>query len=86
MVDRTYFPIERLQPGRRAIVRQITGGKEFAGRLAAIGLGVGVRVEVLQNTRHGPLLVRALDTRIALGRDEALKILVEESGDEPADG
>ena len=34
-------------------------------------------IEVLQNRRRGPVLVRVRETRIALGHGEAAKILVE---------
>ena len=46
-------------------------------RLTAMGLIAGAPVEVLQNHGSGPLLVWVRDTRIALGRGEAIKILVE---------
>ena len=49
----------------------------FASRLAAFGLSLGSEVEVLQNRGHGPVLIRVRDTRIALGRGEAKKILAE---------
>jgi len=60
------------------VVRQVGGGKALAGRLAAMGLIVGSRLEVLQNLPHGPVLIRVRDTRIALGRGEAIKVLAEE--------
>lgn len=71
----------QLAAGRQAVVRKLCGGADFAGRLAAMGLAPGTRVEMLQNIGQGPLLVRAHDTRVALGRGEVLKILVEESDD-----
>jgi ferrous iron transport protein A len=50
-----------------------------------MGLSVGSRLKVLQNRGHGPLLVLVRDTRIALGRGEALKIMVEEQACERAE-
>jgi ferrous iron transport protein A len=73
--------LDRLGPGAHGIVRTISGGRELALRLAALGLTVGARIEVLQNPVHGPLLVQVRDTRLALGRGEALKVLVEERED-----
>jgi ferrous iron transport protein A len=84
MNDRPPVPLEQLAPGAHAIVREIRGGADFSGRLAAMGLAKGARVEILQNRGHGPVLVRAHETRIALGRGEALKILVEETSDGPS--
>jgi ferrous iron transport protein A len=72
--------LDQLAPAASAVVKELRGGREFAGRLAGMGISVGCQIEMLQNPDHGPLLVRVRDTRIALGRGEALKILVRESG------
>ena len=72
------LPLDRLAAGRHAVVRQLGGGREFANRLAAMGMTVGAVVEALQNRGQGPVLLLVRDTRIALGRGEAMKILVEE--------
>jgi ferrous iron transport protein A len=77
MNRQTRVPLDQLPIGAHAVVRQFGGGKEFASRLAAMGLSVGSRLEVLQNRGGGPILVLVRDTRIALGRGEAMKILVE---------
>jgi ferrous iron transport protein A len=70
-------PLDRLPPGASAVVRQLHGGGDLAQRLAALGLTVGAAFVVLQNARHGPLLVNVRDTRIALGRGEAARVLAE---------
>jgi len=46
-------------------------------RLASLGFAPGVEVQMLQNFGHGPLIVLVRDTRVALGRGEAMKVLVE---------
>lgn len=71
--------LDHLSPGTRAVVSELRGGREFASRLAGMGISVGCQIEMLQNPARGPLLVRVRDTRIALGRGEASKILVRES-------
>ena len=73
----SYVSLAELAPGAQAVVREVGGGKTLAGRLAAMGLLVGSRLEVLQNPHHGPVLVRVRETRIALGRGEATKVLAE---------
>ena len=83
MNDRPLVFLVQLVPGARAIVRDIRGGADFSGRLAGMGLAKGACIEILQNAGRGPVLVRTHETRIALGRGEALKILVEETSDEP---
>ena len=72
--------LDQLPTGAKAVVRRLRGGRELANRLAAMGLAVGAPLVVLQNAGHGPMLVHVRDTRIALGRGEAMKILVGESG------
>lgn len=72
------IPLEELAPGSSALVRELGGGKDFASHLSAMGLSLGSRFKMLQNPGHGPLLVLVRDTRIALGRGQALKIMVEE--------
>jgi Fe2+ transport system protein FeoA len=71
--------LDQLPKGTTAVVRQLRGGNELKSRLAAMGLTEGVRLVVLQNTGHGPMLVNVRDTRIALGRGEAIKVLVEKT-------
>ena len=71
------FPLDRVDAGAVVVVRELRGGSEIGARLAAMGLTVGAPLQVLQNGRRGPLLVVARETRIALGRGEAAKILVE---------
>jgi ferrous iron transport protein A len=71
------IPLTELPSGTQAVVRRITGGRELGGRLAAMGITVGSSLEVLQNSLHGPLLVRVRITRFALGRGKADKVLVE---------
>jgi ferrous iron transport protein A len=83
--NQRYLSLVQYAPGKRLIVRQLMGGKEFISRLAALGLCLSSGVEILQNPSRGPLLIRVRDTRIALGHGEALKILVEELRSEGAD-
>lgn len=66
-----------LPAGRRGVVRLLHGGEEFTHRMAALGFLPGTEVTVVQNYRRGPLLVAVRDTRVALGRGEASKVLVE---------
>jgi ferrous iron transport protein A len=74
--------LTELKAGSRAIVRDMRGGKNILSRLSAMGLSVGSELEVLDNRGHGPILVLVRGTRIALGRGEATKIVVEELGGE----
>ncbi len=73
----TPVSLDQFQAGRHAVVRKVRGGQELVNRCASMGLTAGAQLLVLQNTGHGPMLVSVRDTRIALGRGEAAKILVE---------
>lgn len=53
------------------------GGHQFLSRLASLGFTPGASLRVVQNFGHGPIIVNLRDTRVALGRGEASKILVE---------
>ena len=64
--------------GESVQIRRMAGGHQFLSRLASLGFTPGARLEVLQNYGHGPIIVRLRDTRVALGRGEAEKILVEQ--------
>jgi Fe2+ transport system protein A len=76
----TTLSLDQLPKGASAVVRNLRGGTELKSRLAAMGLTEGARLLVLQNTGHGPMLVNVRDTRVALGRGEAIKVLVEKTG------
>jgi len=71
-------PLAQLNTGSRAQIVSIAAGHGLIGRLYAMGLVPGERIEVLQNARHGPVIVAAGGCRLVLGRGMTRKILVEE--------
>jgi ferrous iron transport protein A len=71
--------LNMLEPGDVGIVHDLTGGRGFIGRLAALGFTPGAEVRMIQNFGHGPLIISIRDTRIALGRKEARKVRVKPS-------
>jgi ferrous iron transport protein A len=58
-------------------IKEIQGGHQILSRLASLGFTPGARLKVIQNYGRGPIIVNLRDARVALGRGEALKILVE---------
>jgi len=52
-------------------------GRGLASRLIALGLTPGSEVCVLQNRGRGPIIVEVHGARVALGRGQAEKVLVE---------
>ena len=66
---------EALQ-GQRYLIHQLRGGKDFVSRMTALGFTEGAEIEVIQNFGNGPLLTLVRGVRVALGRGEALKVMV----------
>jgi ferrous iron transport protein A len=71
--------------GERVIIKQLHGGRDFTSRVAALGFTLGAVITVLQNYGRGPVIVALRDSRVALGRGEAAKVLVVMEDDEQAD-
>jgi Fe2+ transport system protein FeoA len=69
-----------VQTGDSVQIRAMQGGHQFLSRLASLGFTPGARLRVIQNFGHGPIIVNLRDTRVALGRGEADKILVKRVG------
>lgn len=70
------IPLSALSPGQVGVVRGLAGGRGVVSRLAALGLSPGARVTMVQNFGRGPVIVLVRDTRVALGRGEATKVMV----------
>ena len=71
--------------GERVIIKKLNGGKDFTYRVAALGFTLGAVITVLRNYGRGPVIVALRDSRVALGRGEATKVLVEMENDERAE-
>jgi ferrous iron transport protein B len=71
-----------LQPGRKAVIRRLDGGRAVLSRLAAMGFTPGAAITVLRSSDHGPLLVSLRGSRVALGQGEAAHIFVSFAGKE----
>ncbi len=74
-MDNELFPVISLGESEEGVVRLVSGGEGLTSRLAGMGIIPGTRIRVLRNT-GGLVIVLASDTRIALGRGQAEKILV----------
>jgi Fe2+ transport system protein FeoA len=74
------IPLTTLPAGQVAVVRRLVGGQAFVGRLASLGFTLGVQTQMLQNVGRGPIITRVRNTRVALGRGEAMKIWVSRQG------
>ena len=77
MNDTPGMLLTSLPPGQRARLVRIEGGRQAVHRLSEMGLTPGVELEVLRRNGGGPLLLAVRDTRLALGRGMADRVLVE---------
>ena len=73
--SRTNDSLVDLRPGETAAVRCLEGNRSFVARLAALGFTIGAPVKVVRRREHGPFLVSLRGTRVALGYEEAKRIL-----------
>jgi ferrous iron transport protein A len=70
--------------GESVRIKQIESGHTLLSRLASLGFTPGTQLRVIQNRGRGPLIVSVRGARVALGRGEAAKILVERQRDNDA--
>lgn len=55
----------------------IQGGTQIRRRLADMGLSTGMEVKVITSIERGPIILSVKDSRLAIGRGMAEKIIVE---------
>jgi ferrous iron transport protein A len=77
MADAAQISLSELPAKEHAMILSFANGRAETARLASLGFTPGAHVNMTQNCGHGPLIVTVRGTRVALGRGEATKILVE---------
>ena len=70
------MPLAMTKAGETVLVRDVAGCKHKQGRLASMGLRPGDRVEIINNTGGGRVILGLGSTRLAIGRGMANKIMV----------
>ena len=68
--------LSTVHSGESVQIEKMKGGHHFLSRLASLGFTPGAQLRVIRNHGHGPIIVSLRDTRVALGRGEAKKILI----------
>lgn len=68
--------LSEVKAGDDVVIRSFYGGVGMNRRLASLGFTPGARLRMVQNFMHGPLIVFVRGTRVALGRGEAARIIV----------
>jgi len=70
--------LEQISQGHSAKVISIEGGRGLKQKLQNLGIREGVMVKKERGIfAHGPIIVKAGSTQIALGRGMASKVMVE---------
>lgn len=70
-------PLDGVPAGKRAVVREVSGGFGLRSRLLQMGIFPGEVLEVVYNPSSGPVVVRARGVLVSLGRGMARKVLVD---------
>ena len=73
--------LTEMRAGEQAAILAFQGGYGLISRLTSLGFTPGAQVTMTQNYGHGALIVMVRGTRVALGRGEAQKIIVQRSGE-----
>lgn len=76
MMNNNLMPLSMLSIGEKAELVDVRGGRGIRMHLASMGLNPGAVVQMIQNAMRGPVILGTFDTRLALGRGMAHKILV----------
>ena len=71
------MPLVMLGAGRSARVVEVRGGKDVNGRLASLGVLPGATVSAIRTSAGGPVILSARESRVAIGRGMAQKVMVE---------
>ena len=70
------MPLSMLRSGERAVVKKIGGSPETRNHLADLGFVSDAQVSVIQS-QGGNLIVNIKDSRLALTKEMATRIMVE---------
>ena len=68
--------LSRVDQGREVTLIDIDGGRGIRSKLYSMGLVPGVKLTVLRGNCAGPTMVAVRDSRLAIGRGMAQKIIV----------
>ena len=69
--------LSRIDQGKEVTLLDIEGGRGARSKLYSMGLVPGVKLTVLNRNGAGPIMIAVKDSRLAIGRGMAQKIIVE---------
>lgn len=70
------MPLSMARPREQVVIREITAGTSMQNELLDMGLRTGDTIEIINNTGRGRIILGHGQTRIAIGRGIAQKIMV----------
>jgi len=69
--------LSAIDPGQDVTLIDIDGGRGVRSKLYSMGLVPGVNLRILSRSGSGPVMIAVKDSRLAIGRGMAEKIIVE---------
>ena len=66
--------LSQFSSGEEIEILKMNCGRTFARRLYDLGLFEGTNVKILRNNNSCPIIIQIMNSKIALGQGEALKI------------
>lgn len=69
--------LSRIDPGEEVTLIDIEGGRGVRSKLYSMGLVPGITLKILNRNGSGPVMIAVKDSRLAIGRGMAEKIIVE---------
>ena len=69
--------LSMIDPGKEVTLIDIRGGRGVRSKLYSMGLVPGVNLKILNRSGSGPVMIAVKDSRLAIGRGMAEKIIVE---------
>ncbi len=69
--------LSMIDSGEEVTLIDIRGGRGVRSKLYSMGLVPGVNLRILSRNGSGPLMIEVKDSRLAIGRGIAEKIIVE---------
>jgi len=66
-----------IDPGKEVTLININGGRRIRSKLYSMGLVPRVNFKILNRNGSGPVMIAIRDSRLAIGRGMAEKIIVE---------
>lgn len=71
------MPLNGVAIGRYAEINNIQGSERICKKIMEMGLNKGIVIQMVRND-EGPLIIKIGETRLALGRGMAQKVIVRE--------